>query len=79
MQQRLVTRSLVGIGTPRSLQGRLAAGVIVLWTRVQGRWRDHGRHPPITLPCSRHIMVSSCCPLAHQKATFGHGPLVPWM
>ncbi len=37
-------RSLVGVGTPRSLQGHLAtvvALVIALWTRVEGRWRDH--------------------------------------
>ena len=41
----LLMRTLVGIGTPRGLQGRLAAGValvIALWTRVQRRWRDHG-------------------------------------
>ena len=40
----LVMRSLVGVGTPRSLQGHLAtvvALVIALWTRVEGRWRDH--------------------------------------
>ena len=40
-------RSLVGVGTPRSLQGHLAtvvALVIALWTRVEGRWRDH--HTP---------------------------------
>ena len=40
-------RSLVGVGTPRSLQGHLAtivALVIALWTRVERRWRDH--HTP---------------------------------
>ena len=53
----LLMRSLVGIGTPRSLQGRLAAVVavvIVLWTRVKGRWRDHGTpsadHPSVFTP-----------------------------
>ena len=41
----LLMRSLVGIGTPRSLQGRgaaIVAVVIALWTRVEGRSRDHG-------------------------------------
>ncbi len=40
----LLMRTLVGIGTPRGLQGRLAAVVafvIALWTRVEGRWRNH--------------------------------------
>ena len=53
----LLMRSLVGIGTPRSLQGRLAAVVavvMVLWTRVKGRWRDHGTpsadHPSVFTP-----------------------------
>ena len=43
----LLMRSLVGVGTPRSLQGHLAtivALVIALWTRVERRWRDH--HTP---------------------------------
>ncbi len=41
----LFMRTLCGIGTPRSLQGRLAAVlalVIALWTRTVGLWRDHG-------------------------------------
>jgi transposase len=41
----LFMRTLCGIGTPRSLQGRLAAIltlVIALWTRTVGLWRDHG-------------------------------------
>ena len=43
----LLMRSLVGVGTPRSLQSHLAtivALVIALWTRVERRWRDH--HTP---------------------------------
>ena len=43
----LLMRSLVGVGTPRCLQGHLAtivALVIALWTRVERRWRDH--HTP---------------------------------
>jgi hypothetical protein len=45
----LFMRSLFGMGTPRSLQGRLAAVcalVIALWTRVDGLWCDLGM-PPI--------------------------------
>jgi transposase len=41
----LFMRTLFGIGTPRSLQGRRAAVVtllVALWTHVVGLWRDHG-------------------------------------
>ena len=41
----LLMRTLFGIGTPRSLQGRLAAVVAVLvalWSHVVGFWRDRG-------------------------------------
>jgi hypothetical protein len=41
----LFMRTLFGIGTPRSLQGRRAAIVaflIALWTDVVGLWRDPG-------------------------------------
>src|SRR5215218_276111 len=37
----LVMRTLIGVGTPRGLQGRigtLLTGVIALWTRVVGHW-----------------------------------------
>jgi hypothetical protein len=40
----LLMRTLFGIGTPRSLQGRLAAVValvIGLWTHAMDLWRDH--------------------------------------
>ena len=74
----LLMRSLVGVGTPRSLQGHLAtivALVIALWTRVERRWRDH--HTPSDDQASvlRRIIVSSCYLLARQKATFNHGLL----
>ena len=42
----LFMRTLFGIGTPRGLQGRLAAVmavVIALWTRALGLWRDCGK------------------------------------
>ncbi len=41
----LLMRTLVGIGTPRGLQGRLAAvvaRVVALWTGIVAAWRDHG-------------------------------------
>src|SRR5215203_6736384 len=41
----LFMRTLVGVGTPRSLQGHLAAvfaRIIALWTHVVGRWCDPG-------------------------------------
>jgi transposase len=41
----LLMRTLFGIGTPRSLQGRVAAVIallVALWTHVVGFWRDRG-------------------------------------
>jgi transposase len=49
----LFMRTRFGIGTPRSLQGRLAADVallVALWTHVAGVWRDRGT--PSTDPSS---------------------------
>ena len=40
----LLMRTLVGVGTPRGLQGRLVAllaSVIAVWTDLVDRWRDH--------------------------------------
>ena len=34
----LLMRALFGIGTPRSLQGRLAAAVVGLWTHLVALW-----------------------------------------
>jgi transposase len=44
----LLMRTLIGIGTPRGLQGHLTAAVALLvavWTRVVGRWQDPSRLP----------------------------------
>jgi transposase len=38
----LLMRALCGIGTPRSLQGRLTAALIALWTPLVARWSDDG-------------------------------------
>jgi transposase len=38
----LLMRALCGIGTPRSLQGRLTAARIALWTPLVARWSDDG-------------------------------------
>jgi transposase len=48
----LAMRHLMGIGTPRGLQGRLAAalaGLIALWMLIEDRWASvapHGSHSP---------------------------------
>src|SRR5919106_1094240 len=48
----LAMRDLMGIGTPRGLQGRLAAalaGLIALWMLIEDRWASvapHGSHSP---------------------------------
>jgi transposase len=39
----LLMRALFGVGTPRSLQGRMAAAVIVLWTQIVALWSDRTR------------------------------------
>ena len=56
----LLMRTLIGVGTPRGLQGRLAAVwalVVALWTRVVDLWRhDHtpsGDHAPAGTPHHR--------------------------
>ena len=58
----LLMRTLIGVGTPRGLQGRLAAVwalVVALWTRVVDLWRhDHtpsGDHAPAGTPQFRTI------------------------
>ena len=65
----LFMRTRFGMGTPRSLQGRLAAIlalVITMWRRVVGRG-DHGRHPPLLRLRSRRIRVLSGEPAVGQK------------
>ena len=62
----LLMRTLIGVGTPRGLQGRLAAVwalVVSLWTRVVDLWRhDHtpsGDHAPAGTPHHRFELISS--------------------
>ena len=75
----LFMRTLFGVGTPRGLQGRLAAVVtllVALWTHVVGLLaRPRTRHPPITRPRSRRIIVSNYYPSARQNEPFNHGLL----
>lgn len=71
-------RTLVGVGTPRGLQGRLArlmAFVIALWTYVVDLWCDSGRHRPIPRLDSRRIIGSNGFPSVCQKEFFNHGLL----
>jgi transposase len=56
----LVMRQVFGVGTPRGLQGRLAAAmavVVALWTRVENLWLTIGTRPVDT----RH----GCTPSHH--------------
>jgi transposase len=54
----LFMRTLLGVGTPRGLQGRLSdvlALIITLWTYVAGLWRDHGTpSADHATPCTPH-------------------------
>ena len=61
--------NLIGVGTPRGLQGRLAAAiavVVALWTLLEDRWTRHGRatsqssaliyaESPFRAVASRHV------------------------
>ena len=58
----LLMRTLMGIGTPRGLQGRLAAvvaRVVALWTGLVAVWRDHGpRSPdPVSVFTPHHLFA----------------------
>ena len=77
----LFMRTLFGVGTPRSLQGRMAAvlaPIIALWTHAVGPWRDRADAIRRFARChSRRIVVSSCYQSAHQTEAFSHGLLGP--
>ena len=63
-------RTLFGIGTPRGLQGRLAAVlaiIVALWTHSLTSGVAWAGRSTIMRPRSRRIIVSSCCPSAHQN------------
>ena len=67
----LLLRTLTGIGTPRSLQGRLAAAIaalVMLWTRLNDWWAPS--EPPST---DRTDRSSSCLP----RDQFELLPMVP--
>jgi transposase len=56
----LVMRQVFGVGTPRGLQGRLAAAiavVVALWTLLTDRWMSIGARPADRLPL---FMPSYC-------------------
>ena len=62
----LLMRTLIGVGTPRGLQGRLAAVltlVSVVWTRLLGLWRPSER--------SRAEDVSDFTPRRHFESLRG--------
>ncbi len=65
----LLMRTLIGVGTPRSLQGHLAAVltfVIALCTRVAGHWRDHrtpsADHASVFMPQHRFELLPAGAP-----------------
>jgi hypothetical protein len=53
----LLMRQLIGVGTPRGLQGRLAAGLGVLLTLIRALWRPAIRHWQVRrrLPVSKRV------------------------
>ncbi len=68
----LLMRTL-GVGTPRGLQGRLAAVrtlVVALWTRIV----DRGPYGDTSIACppSRRLIASSCSLPEHQNEPFSH-------
>jgi hypothetical protein len=75
----LFMRTLFGVGTPRSLQGRLAAVlalIIALWTHAVGLWRDRGTpsadHAAPFTPHRRFELL----PVGASTEAFNHGLLV---
>jgi hypothetical protein len=77
----LVMRALIGVGTPRGLQGRLAAliaVVIALWTHVVERWGN--RWTPSadhSSPFPPHYRFDDL-PSSSQKGSFNQGLLGHW-
>jgi hypothetical protein len=74
----LFMRTLFGIGTPRSLQGHLAAVVallVALGTHVVDFWRDRETASADHASISRRIIISNCYPLARHNEPFDHGLL----
>jgi transposase len=69
----LFMRTLVGVGTPRSLQGHVAAvlaHIIALWTHVVGRCAILALRRPIRARHSRRFVVSCL-----YRSTHKHSPL----
>ena len=72
----LVMRHLIGVGTPRGLQGRLAAViaiVVALWTRLDDMRNAIGGHPIYPRAHSHRVTVSSYCQSPADKRSFTTG------
>jgi transposase len=72
----LLMRTLIGVGTPRGLQGRLATVltlVVALRTRVVDLCAPSTRHSSITRPPSHRIITSNCLLSPRQDGPFNHG------
>ena len=74
----LVMRHLTGIGTPRGLQGRLAAAiavVVALWTLLADRWTRIGARRVARPPLFTPSYCFELLPVATQQTPFSHGLL----
>jgi hypothetical protein len=66
----LLMRHLIGVGTPRGLQGRLVATVGALLTLIRFLWRSVTRHwPSQRLFSTRERVPIARCALAQIGAT----------
>ena len=58
----LVMRALIGVGTPRGLQGRVAALLASAWASLTARWRlekpSAAANGPFDVKCHRHDVLS---------------------
>jgi hypothetical protein len=68
----LLMRTLIGVGTPRGLQGRLATALAILLVRIRGLWapiRRQDRVARLTSPHGRRWTA------IHVRVPFGVGEM----
>jgi len=74
---RLLMRQLIGVGTPRGLQGRLMAVVATLWLVIRslcGMGTGHARGVEGVLPIERRsITKSNAAPMGVREMVFATG------
>jgi len=72
----LLMRTLIGVGTPRSLQGRLVALLTAMWMLVHRYWTPNTHREPDTPPTDpiRGTLISASFPLfGLSEVTFATG------